>query len=34
MLLEHPPGDQVEVALQKIGRSVLRVRGWIWRAWA
>jgi tetratricopeptide (TPR) repeat protein len=27
MLREHPPGDQVEVALQKIGGSALRVRG-------
>ncbi len=27
MLREHPPGDQVEVALQKLGSSLLRVRG-------
>jgi len=27
MLREHQPGDQVEVALQRIGSSVLRVRG-------
>lgn len=27
MLREHPPGDQVEVALQKLGSSTLRVRG-------
>jgi tetratricopeptide (TPR) repeat protein len=27
MLREHPPGDQVEGALQKLGSSTLRVRG-------